>query len=256
LAICQASNVSSFSLFFDVIDTWYKKSVLFYRGENMTDAIIVSGGSGSTQLLKHFLDSYNNDLILIAADRGLSYLTDIGVIPDYIVGDFDSAGEELLKYAMKLESDGVSKLTRLNPIKDDTDTESALNIAFRECDGDIYILFGTGNRLDHVISNIQILKQGLIHNRNVYLIDSNNKIRVIDPRHPITIEKSKQYGDFISVFPLSGTVTGLNLDGFCYPLKNAVLESGISLGQSNEISSDHGSISVSSGELIVVESRD
>ncbi len=222
----------------------------------MTDAIIVSGGSGSTDLLKHFIDSNSDHLILIAADRGLSYLTDMGIIPDYIVGDFDSAGEDLLKYAIKLESDGLSRLTRLNPIKDDTDTESALNIAFRECDGDIYILFGTGNRLDHVISNIQILKQGLIHNRSVYLIDSNNKVRIIDPKHPITIEKSKQYGDFVSVFPLSGKVTGLNLDGFSYPLKNTVLESGVSLGQSNEISAEQGSISVSSGELIVVEARD
>ena len=222
----------------------------------MKDAIIVSGGSGTYELLKHFIDSSKNDLILIAADRGLSYLTDMSIVPDHIVGDFDSAGEDLLKYAMKLESDGVAKLTKLNPVKDDTDTESALNIAFQNSDGDIYIFFGTGNRLDHVLSNIQILKQVLIHDRNVYLIDSNNRVRIIDSRHPVTIERSSQYGDFVSVFPLSGKVTGLTMDGFYYPLHDAVLESGTSLGQSNEISDKQGSISVSSGELIVVEAKD
>lgn len=228
----------------------------------MTDAIIVSGGTADPVLLKKFLGYYgknslnDKNFIIVAADKGLSYLMDMSIIPDYIIGDFDSAGEKLFEKAKELSETGRSVLKKLNPIKDDTDTEAALELSFLESDGDIYIFSGTGNRLDHVISNIQILKKGLRRHRKVYLIDANNKVQVIDKDSPLTILKDTQYGKFVSVFPLSGKVTGLTMTGFFYPLSETTLVSGTSLGQSNEITDDAGTVKVSSGELIVVEARD
>ncbi len=72
----------------------------------------------------------------------------------------------------------------------------------------------------------------------------------------ITIHKSKIYGKYISLIPLTTEVEGLTLVGFKYPLKNAKLSIGISLGVSNEILQDIARIELSKGILIVIESRD
>ena len=142
----------------------------------------------------------------------------------------------------------------LNPVKDDTDTEAALHLAFHKTQGDIVILGGTGTRLDHVMGNISILKQGIAQGRKVLLMDPYNRIQMV--KSQLLIEKGEQFGKYVSVFPLDGRAEGVTLKGFFYPLDNATLESDSSLGVSNEITGEVGEIFVKSGLLLVIESRD
>ncbi len=222
----------------------------------MTNAYIVAGGTFEKDVFSAFLDKELNKPTFIAADRGLQYLLEIGITPDYIIGDFDSAPKNVLEKAKELAAGKSSRLTLLNPIKDDTDTEAALDLALEETDGDIYIFAGTGTRIDHVFSNIQILEKAVKRGRTAYLLDSRNKIQICDRNSPRKILKSNLFGKYISVFPLSGVVDGLTMKGFKYPLLNAAFSYGTSLGQSNELVGEVGEISVENGSLVIIESRD
>jgi thiamine pyrophosphokinase len=70
------------------------------------------------------------------------------------------------------------------------------------------------------------------------------------------VSKGKQYGNYISLLPLTEEVTGVTLYGFKYPLTDKTLVIGDSLGVSNELIEDEGIIVITSGTLIVVESMD
>ena len=61
---------------------------------------------------------------------------------------------------------------------------------------------------------------------------------------------------YISLLPLTAAVKGITLDGFQYPLIDATLEMGQSLGISNKLQADTGSITIGEGLLLIIESRD
>lgn len=224
----------------------------------MKDAYIIAGGSFDKKAFSAFLkrkQKNNREIYFIAADSGISRFIDIGERPDYIVGDFDSASLSDKALVATLAECGVA-VSMLKPEKDDTDTEAALDIALRETDGDIYIWGGIGTRVDHMLSNIQILYKALKAGRNAYLCDARNFIQLCDRNFPRTILKSEQFGNFVSVIPMTARLDGLTLKGFKYELVNKSLCMGSSLGQSNEIVADAATISVEAGVAIVVESRD
>ena len=66
--------------------------------------------------------------MVIAADRGVEACVKLGITPDFIIGDFDSVSEEGKEYLSQYKGTVVS----LNPVKDDTDTEAALHLAFHK----------------------------------------------------------------------------------------------------------------------------
>ena len=51
--------------------------------------------------------------------------------------------------------------TKLNPMKDDTDTEAAIRLAIEKGAQSITLLGATGSRIDHVLANIELLGIGL-----------------------------------------------------------------------------------------------
>jgi thiamine pyrophosphokinase len=221
--------------------------------------IILSGGRISDKEVKETIDearALGEDLTVIAADKGMEAAERLGLVPDWIIGDFDSADSSMLDRSRQLEKAGKSRLTVLNPIKDDTDSEAALHLAFEHTEGPIYFFGGSGTRIDHLLSNLMTMKQGLDRNREIFLIDDYNRVRLMDKDHPVSIRKIDQFGSYVSVIPLSGPAEGVTLKGFYYPLENALLSGRDSLGNSNEITALVGEITVKSGVLAVIESRD
>lgn len=200
------------------------------------------------------MDSVERKPFLIAADRGLENLLEYGVAPDLCIGDFDSVSDETAADIEQWKRSGEIEVIRLNPVKDDTDTEAALRVALERTDGDIAIFGGNGSRIDHLLANIHILRIALRCGRGAFLADGCNRVRLVDK--PFVLKRDEQYGKYVSLFPFGGEVRGVTLEGFKYPLENAVLAAGSSLGTSNEIVGDVGEIAFVSGELVVVESRD
>ena len=210
---------------------------------------IFSGGHLDLDFARKMLGN-EEACTVIAADRGAEACAKLRITPDYIIGDFDSISDEGKAFLENFAGEMVT----LHPVKDDTDTEAALHLAFDKTEGDIVILGGIGTRLDHVIGNISILRQGIIKNRKVILLDAYNRIQVVSDC--LTIDRETQFGKYVSIFPMGGVAKGVRLQGFYYPLEDATLVGDSSLGVSNEIVEEKGEISVREGCLLVIESRD
>ena len=166
--------------------------------------LIVCGGKIDKEFGLNEIKTDGIDAI-IAADSGMDFLYENGVTPDIIVGDFDSATTKSLEY---FERKGQTEIHRLNPIKDDTDTEYAIRLAIREGARSIVLLGATGSRIDHVLGNISLLGIGLESGTDISIIDTNNRIRMAD--RPITIEKSAQYGRFVSLIAIEENLSLLS----------------------------------------------
>ena len=224
----------------------------------MIDTVIISGGNIQNGFALDFLkkrikEGGRESLALVAADSGMEwFMRNREFIPDLAVGDFDSLSEEGKKY---MESLNGLKIIRLKPEKDDSDTQSAMNYAIRTGAKEIVIFGVTGNRVDHLMANFGLLILAQNQGAEVTLVDRYNYMKLISDG--TVLKKSEQFGKYVSFFPFGGNVTDLTLEGFKYPLSNYCLtaaDSGLTV--SNEIISEHARVTFSSGELLMIMSRD
>lgn len=215
----------------------------------MRHFFVISGGNVEEAFVRGILEKQPS--VLIAADSGMDFCYRNGVKPDVIVGDFDSADSAALA-AFRKQPD--IRMIRLNPVKDDTDTESAIRLAIEMGAEEITLLGATGSRLDHVLGNIELLGIGLRAGVPIMLVDAHNRVRMIETG--ITLERAEQFGDYVSLIPYTGQVEHLYLKGFKYPLTDYCLQGFCSLGVSNEIIAERAEISFDGGILLVIESRD
>lgn len=212
--------------------------------------VIISGGHIHDVFALDWLKKNKYDCI-IAADSGMNFLHRNGIIPDIIAGDFDSVDDDSLDEFSSLSD---VEMLRLNPIKDDTDTEFVIHEAIRRGATEITLLGATGTRLDHGLANVYLLGIGLEEGVSIELIDAHNRIRMIDS--VLEIKKAEQFGDYVSILPVKGDAKGVTLEGMKYPLCDADVSCFSSLGVSNEIVSKKARISVKDGVLLVIESKD
>lgn len=217
----------------------------------MKNALLISGGHIDYEFVNNYYHDKSFDMV-IAIDGGLKAADELGITPTHIVGDFDTISSAILsKYNNK--DDIVIK--RLNPEKDFTDTQCAINMANESGCNDLVIIGGTGTRLDHTIANIHTLQLALNHNINAVIINENNRISLVD--NSLSISQKDVYGTYVSFLPLTQNVT-ITLEGFKYPLNNYDMDvtKTMSLGVSNEVTSDVAKVNVSKGIAIMIESRD
>lgn len=212
--------------------------------------VIISGGNIEEEFAVKFLDSMNFSAI-IGVDSGLEFLKKQNIHPTHVIGDFDSLSQETYQYY----KNKVNCVWReLQPEKDETDTQAALAWVLELQSTEIWILGGMGSRIDHLLGNIQVLQIPLSQGVPCFLVDSHNKICLLNKG--ITIKKKEQYGKFVSLLPLTTLVEGLTLNGFKYPLYKHTLTSENALGVSNEILEEVAEISFENGILIMIQSKD
>lgn len=212
--------------------------------------LIVAGGTVDEQFAVDIIKNGGYEVI-IAVDAGMDFFYKSRIMPDVIVGDFDSVEEEALEFFQGQEQMDIH---RLNPEKDDTDTEYALRFAIGRGATKITVLGGTGSRLDHVIGNVVLLGVGLEKNVSIELLDTHNKIKMTNSS--LSIRKDERFGKYLSVIPVAGDADGVTITGVKYPLDNYDMHGFNTLGISNEIVDDEASITVKNGIVLVIESRD
>ena len=212
--------------------------------------VIVSGGILEKEFVLPILQSEETEFI-IGVDKGLQFLYENEIKPDYIVGDFDSVPREIVEYYRTEENVPIREF---NPVKDASDTEIALRLCLGLRRKEIYILGGTGNRLDHLWANIQCLNIALAAGSEAMILDSHNRIRILE--HGITLTRAEAFGKYFSVFPLELPVEDFSISGAKYPLQNHLLSAGDSLCVSNEFAEDEVKISFVCGKVILMETRD
>lgn len=208
--------------------------------------LIVSGGQVDDDQLKQYI---NEDYYIIGVDKGLDSIARVGGRANLAIGDFDSANADTKELYEHMRGTII-----LKPEKDVTDTHEAVVRALSLEPESIVILGATGSRVDHMLGNIGLLM--LCHKQNVeaYIVDTHNKIRIIS--NTFTIKKANQFGDFISFIPYDTVVYGVTLNGFKYDVECVDFKKHDTLGISNEIREEEGSVSIKEGYLIVIESRD
>jgi thiamine pyrophosphokinase len=209
-------------------------------------AIIFTGGNlGPWSLANISLDDY-----IIGADRGAEFLIRNGYIPHLALGDFDSVTPIQMKL---IERSSKELLTCDAMDKDWTDTELAFREALSRGYRNIVIIGALGTRFDHGLGNVHLLRQAHEQGASLTLFDENNEIRLCTDT--IRLEANSRF-PYISLLPLTMEVTGVTLEGFRYPLNDATLKLGWSLGISNVLEATLGIISVTSGMLLIICSRD
>lgn len=211
--------------------------------------LIVTGGFTDEKFLASLVLKERYSLI-IAADKGLVVLDRLKILPDMILGDFDSAGTDIIN---KYRSKSVPVMTYPSQ-KDKTDTELAFEWALEQNPSVIDLAGATGSRLDHTLANINLLLAALRKNVDAKILDPGNKIYL--KAGNFVIKKDRQHGDFVSLLPFTYQVKGLKLRGFKYPLDGITLTAGSSLGISNEIVEEEGRVEFDEGILLVFETKD
>lgn len=187
--------------------------------------------------------------LVICADGGARHAARLGLKPDVIVGDFDSAPPGT---AGALERQGVT-VVRLPTDKDWTDTEMAVQTALERGATRLLLVGCTGERLDHTLTNLQILgalPPGVV----ATLVDGHNIIQLVRPGDRLEVDGLP--GELISLVPASPVVTGVTIAGVKWPLMGAELRWGVSLGVSNQFCEPRATVSVETGYLFVIKAWD
>jgi thiamine pyrophosphokinase len=183
---------------------------------------------------------------VIAADGGLEHLLALKRYPDVVIGDLDSASEDLRS---RLRLAGTTIVEHPTD-KDETDLELALNYAAENHSGDIFILGALGGRLDQMLSNVHLLAHPRLVNRLVKLVEARQSAWLIRERTSV----SGRPGDTVSLIPLGGDARVGATIGLRWLLSDEVLEFGKTRGISNVMTEDQAVVTVESGMLLCVHS--
>lgn len=195
--------------------------------------------AGNHQNPHKLLEYANQADYIICADAGYEIAKSAGIVPDILVGDFDSLSEEPADFLRKV---------KLPVEKDETDTLYALRFAFSKGAKHIVLYGGIGSRFDHSYANVCLLQHAMVREIPMVVTDGNTEIYLTDSC--LTLFGKK--GCTVSVYAFSDVCEGVSLEGFYYPLENAFLEKYNILGTSNIVTEDTVQISVSEGNLLVV----
>ncbi len=168
----------------------------------------------------------------------------MGLRPDLLLGDFDSS---------RLPTDLSCEICSYPPEKDDTDMLLALKTGLERGFHDFLILGGLGGRLDHTVANFTVLAYALEHGASAVLRDEKNIVCLLRDG---SISVPFRSGFKMSVFPYGGAAQGVCLRGVQYPLEDYPMPPYCTLGVSNEVLPSGAEVSVASGTLLLLFSRD
>lgn len=180
------------------------------------------------------------DDFLIFCDSGLRHLEPLGVQPDLIVGDFDSAQNP----HMAVET------IELPTVKDDTDTVFAVKTALQRGFTDFLLVGVVGARLDHTLGNVYILVM-LNHRGCTGAIDDDYSTMSLVSREPVSIPDTCS---FFSLLNIDGSAHGVTIQHAKYLLDNAEIPPEYQYGVSNEVlPGETAVVSLREGILLLIQ---
>lgn len=175
--------------------------------------------------------------LFIAADGGANVANNLGAKPDMIIGDMDSY-KPIENFSGEVIHD---------PGQYSNDFEKALKLAKKKGAWQVKVLGATGYRLDHTLKNLSVLKQFNDDFEEIIFIDEYGTIKLL-PKH---FSEEIEVGTSVSLFPLSGKVSGVTIQGLKYELTDSFLENGVQDGSSNTVVSNPVLIQHKNGDLLL-----
>lgn len=183
--------------------------------------------------------------LIIAADSGAALALDYGKVPAFVVGDFDSLTDDVRQRLEQLGSQFIPALAE----KDETDTELAILTALEKGASSLTLLGALGGqRFEHSIANILLLAG--FETVPIELVDGSSRAWLL--QGPGETEIVGKEGDLLSLFPLTGSASGVETEHLYYPLRREVLQFGRPRGISNVLLDQTAKVRLSEGLLMVV----
>lgn len=179
-----------------------------------------------------------NDLV-IAADGGLENLKQLRILPQYILGDFDSLGYRPMG----------GNVAAYPPEKNDTDMLLAVKCGLENGCGTFLIYGGLGGRLSHTVANLQVLQFLCRQGCHGILVGGDSIVTMICNE---TIQFAEPCAGMLSVFAQGGAAEGVSIRQMKYSLEKARFTTDYPLGVSNEFIGEEAEISVENGMLLLI----
>jgi thiamine pyrophosphokinase len=210
-----------------------KRAIIFYNGD-------LSDFRNAKKYIKE------TDFI-ICADGAAKHALKLRIKPCIIIGDFDSLSKTDQKKIAKQKIEFV----KFKKEKDETDSELALQYALKK-GFKTFLLFGLlGSRIDHMLTNIFALDYLSNGKTDITIIEGYQEIRLIKNKIKLIGKK----GDLVSLIPFNGDSKKVTTKNLKYPLKNEDLKFGYSKGISNVFIENFAEVSLESGSLLVIHTK-
>jgi len=205
-------------------------------------ALIFAGGDApaltSDDLAPHALT--------IAADSGLHHAVALGIVPDLVVGDLDSADPAVVDQAT---AQGAEVL-RWPSAKAETDLELAMAVAVERGATGLTIVGALGGRVDHLLANVALAASARWADAEVDLVDGTAMISVVRGRRAL----SADVGATVTLLAMGG-IAIVTTEGMRWDLDRHRLVPGTSLGVSNEVVGSPA-VTAESGVVVAIAAAD
>jgi thiamine pyrophosphokinase len=221
----------------------YKQSL---KGKTFMHIVVFAGGTLCPGSLVD--EAIHTADMIIAADSGAATALQYGCTPSIILGDFDSLPSAQVEEAIRKGC----QLVRASSHKDETDTELALREARQRGATSISLLGALGGtRVEHTLANFFLLTDFV--DIPLRIIDGPSVSWLLTGPGSSLISGMPQ--DFLSLFPFTALVTGIDTTNLAYPLDDASLRFGVTRGISNELTDAHARVSIREGSLLIIHTR-
>lgn len=213
------------------------------RDDQEPALIIANGAACSEELLGQLLEW---SPLVIVLDSAIDRVLELEIKVDILLGDFDRGfdPEYYKEKQFPLEIVYV-------PDQNKTDLEKAFDYLIERKIPMVNVVWATGKRADHTITNIT----NIVRYRNqlkIVIIDDHSKIFLL----PNRFEKWYTANTPISLIPI-GHVSGIHSENLFYPLQDDSLTIGYRTGSSNHVAKD-GIVIIEhkEGDLLLMECFD
>lgn len=209
----------------------------------MRNAIILANGQAPSKAVFKYLANTGFDF-LICADGGANNAHKLGIIPDVIVGDFDSVKPEVLDLFKSKST--IVKIVR----QDDTDVEKCLKFCIRNKINEVILTGATGDRLDHSFCNLGIVLK-YFHKIKIKIIHQKSVLSA----HSGTVKLNTVKGETVSLYGINDK-TKITSAGLKFPLKKTALPFGKRESTSNVATGKEVNLKITGGNIFIVREYD
>ena len=213
------------------------------RDDQEPALIIANGASCSEELIGQLLEW---SPLVIVLDSAMDRVLELGIKIDVLLGDFDCD----FNPEIYLEKQYPLEIVH-TPNQDKTDLDKAFDYLIAKGHKAVNVVWATGKRADHTITNIT----NIVAYRDqlkIVVLDDHSKVFLLQKKY----EKLYPKNTTISLIPI-GKVTGITTKNLFYPLNNEELIIGYRTGSSNHVSED-GIVTIEhqEGDLLLMECWD
>ncbi len=213
------------------------------RDDQEPGLIIANGAACSSELLGQLLEW---SPLVVVLDSAIERVLELGIKVDVLLGDFDRGFDPEIYRTSQYPIEIVH-----TEDQEKTDLEKACDYLVARKIPAVNVVWATGKRADHTITNLT----NIVRHRDslkIVILDDHSKIFVL----PRKFEKWYTAETPISLIPI-GVVNGISSNNLKYELHNDTLTMGYRTGSSNSVEKD-GIVSIThtDGDLLMMECFD